>query len=112
MMGSAVLLARYVSQFPSGMYAAGSQFAGARTLAKTLRAKAGHASVHIGASLAAEPIINYYRARYGQANWQPIERQPLTGSYDFYVLTPADAALIEQRHLRVMYRDTGLTLAQ
>jgi hypothetical protein len=109
---SAVLLARYVSQFPSGMYAAGSQFAGARTLAKTLRAKAGHASVRIGASLAAEPIINYYRARYRQGNWRPIERLPLTGVYDFYVLTPADAALIEQRHLHVLYRDTGLTLAQ
>ena len=109
---STVLLACYVSQFPSGMYAAGRQFAGARTLAKTLRARAGHASVRIGASLAAEPIINYYRARYGQANWQPIERQPLTGVYDFYVLTPADAALIEQRHLHVLYRDTGLTLAQ
>ena len=109
---SAVLLARYVSQFPSGMYTAGSQFAGARTLAKTLRAKAGHASVHIGASLAAEPIINYYRARYRQGNWRPIERLPLTGVYDFYVLTPTDAALIEQRHLHVLYRDTGLTLAQ
>src|ERR1017187_106621 len=109
---SAVLLSRYISQFSFGMYAAGSQFAGARTLAKSLRARAGHASVRIGASLAAEPIINYYRARYGQANWQPIERQPLTGSYDFYVLTPADAALIEQRHLHVLYRDTGLTLAQ
>ena len=109
---SAVLLARYVSQFPSGMYAAGSQFAGARTLAKTLRAKAGRASVHIGASLAAEPIINYYRARYRQGNWRPIERLPLTGVYDFYVLTPTDAALIEQRHLHVLYRDTGLTLAQ
>src|ERR1022692_4082347 len=109
---SAVLLARYVSQFPSGMYTAGSQFAGARTLAKTLRAKAGRASVRIGASLAAEPVINYYRARYRQGNWRPIERLPLTGVYDFYVLTPTDAALIEQRHLHVLYRDTGLTLAQ
>jgi hypothetical protein len=44
-------------------------------------------------------------------NWQPIERQPLTGAYDFYVLTPADAPLIEQRHLHVIYRDAGLTLA-
>ena len=106
------MLARYVSEFPFGMYAAGSQFSGARTLAKTLRAKAGRGDVRIGASLAAEPIINYYRTRYRQGNWQPIERQPLTGVYDYYVLTPADAALIEQRHLHVLYRDTGLTLAQ
>ena len=68
--------------------------------------------MRIGASLAAEPIINYYRTRYRQGNWQPIERQPLTGTYDYYVLTPADAALIEQRHLHVLYRDAGLTLAQ
>ena len=109
---SAVLLARYVAEFPFGMYAAGSQFAGARSLAKTLREKAGNANVRIGASLAAEPIVNYYRIRYRQGNWQPIERQPLTGVYDYYVLTPADAALIEQRHLHVLYRDAGLTLAQ
>src|ERR1035437_1327749 len=109
---SAVLLARYVAEFPFGMYAAGSQFSGARTLAKTLRASAGHGWVRIGASLAAEPIINYYRLRYRQGNWQPIERQPLTGAFDYYVLTPADPALIEQRHLHVIYRDRGLTLAQ
>lgn len=109
---SALLLARYVTEFPFGMYAAGRQFSGARTLAKTLRAHAGRGNVRIGASLAAEPIISYYRTRYRQLNWQPIERQPLTGVYDYYVLTPADAALIEQRHLRVLYRDAGLTLAQ
>jgi hypothetical protein len=109
---SAVLLARYVAEFPFGMYAAGRQFAGARTLAKTLREKAGNEAVRIGASLAVEPIVNYYRIRYRQGNWQPIERQPLTGVYDYYVLTDADAAVIEQRHLHVLYRDAGLTLAQ
>ena len=108
---SAVLLTRYVAEFPFGMYAAGSQFSGARTLAKTLRVKARGGSPRIGVSLAAEPIMSYYRTRYRQANWQPIERQPLTEVYDFYVLTPADAPLIEQRHLHVMYRDAGLTLA-
>jgi hypothetical protein len=63
-------------------------------------------------SLAAEPVINYYRTRYRQANWQRIERQPLTGIYDYYVLTSDDAALIEQRHLHVLYRDAGVTLAR
>jgi len=108
---SAVLLACYVAGFPFGAYAAARPFSGARTLAKTLRVKAGGGSPRIGVSLAAEPIMNYYRIRYRQLNWQPIERQPLTGVYDYYVLTPADAALIEQRHLHVMYRDAGLTLA-
>ncbi len=109
---AAVLLTRYVTEFPFGMYSAGRQFSGARTLAKTLRGKAGHGAVRIGASPAVEPILNYYRMRYGQANWQSIERGPFTRTYDYYVLTPDDAALIEQRHLHVMYRDAGLTLAQ
>ena len=56
--------------------------------------------------------MNYYRTRYRQGNWQLTEQQPLAGTYDYYVLTPADAALIEQRHLHVLYRDAGLTLAQ
>jgi uncharacterized membrane protein len=109
---SALLGARYLSEFPLGMYAAGSQLSGARTLAKTLRVKAGQRPVKIGASLAAEPILNYYRIRYRQGNWQPIDHQPITGTFDYYVLTAADGALIEQRHLQVLYRDAGLTLAQ
>jgi hypothetical protein len=109
---SAALLTCYLAEFPFGMYIAGRQFAGARIVAKTLRGQAGSAAIRIGASKAAEPILNYYRARYGQANWLPIERQPLTGAYHYYVLTPDDAPLIEQRHLHVIYRDSGLTLAQ
>ena len=108
---SALLLARYVVEFPFGVYAAGRQFSGARTVAKTLRARARGGSPRIGVSPPAEPILSYYRTRYRQGNWQPIERQSLTGVYDFYVLTPADASLIEQRHLHVLYRDAGLTLA-
>ncbi|MCX6630254.1 MAG: glycosyltransferase family 39 protein [Candidatus Solibacter sp.] len=103
---SAIFLARYLAEFPFGAYAAGRQFSGARTLAKTLRTKAGRDNVRIGASLAAEPIINYYRLRYGQGNWQPVARQPLTGTYAYSVLPPAAAALIEQRHLHGVVRET------
>ena len=109
---SGVILACHVAAFPWGMYASGRQFAGGRSLAKVLRMNAGTESVRIGASPAAEPILTYYRARYRQGNWQPVERKPLNGAYDYYVLTPADSALIEQRHLQVLYRDSGLTLAQ
>jgi hypothetical protein len=110
---SALILVRYIAVFPLGAYTtAGKQFAGGRTLAKILREHAGTAAVRVGASLAAEPIINYYRTRYRQGNWQRIERQPLTGAYDYYVLTPDDAALLEQRHLHVLYRDAGLILAR
>jgi multisubunit Na+/H+ antiporter MnhB subunit len=107
-----LIVVRYLSIFPLGTYAAGRQVAGGRTLAKTLRADAGTAPVRVGASLAAEPVMNYYRTRYRQGNWQRIERQPLTGTYDYYVLTPDDAALVDQRHLHVLYHDAGLTLAR
>ena len=109
---SVVLLARYVAEFPFRMYTAGNQFSDARTVAKTLRTNAKGGSPRIGVSLAAEPIMSYYRTRYRQGYWQPIKREPPTGTYDFYVLTPADATLVEQRHLHVLYRDAGLTLAQ
>jgi hypothetical protein len=109
---SALILIRYIAVFPFGAYIEGRQFAGGRTLAKALRENAGTATVRVGASLAAEPVINYYRTRYRQGNWQRIERQPLTGIYDYYVLTADDAALVEQRHLHVLYRDTGLILAR
>jgi hypothetical protein len=91
------------------MYASGRQFAGGRSLAKALRTNAGTAPVRIGVSAAAAPILDYYRARYRQGNWQ---LQRLDGAYDYYVLTPADSALVGQRHLEVLYRDSGLTLAQ
>jgi uncharacterized membrane protein len=109
---SGLLLARYLSEFPVGAYSAGKQFSGGRTLAKTLREKVGRSSIRIGLSPEAEPIMSYYRTRYRQGNWQLSERQALTPSYDYYVLTPADLPLIEQRHLHVIYSDAGLTLAQ
>jgi hypothetical protein len=109
---SSAVLASHLAAFPWGAYAAGKQFAGGRDLAKTLRSKAGTRPVRVAASLAAEPIITYYRTRYRQGNWQPVENQPLDGAYDYYVLTAADAGLVEQRHLRVLYRDSGLTLAK
>jgi hypothetical protein len=109
---SGLLLVRYFVEFPLGSYSAGSQFAGGSMLAKTLRDKIGPAPARIGVSPDAEPIMNYYRTRYRQGNWQLKECPPTTGSCDYYVLAPVDALLIEQRHLRVLYRNAGLSLAQ
>jgi hypothetical protein len=108
---SSAFLVCHLAAFPWGAYAAGKQFAGGRDLAKKLRLKAGTRPVRVAASLAAEPIITYYRTRYRQGNWEAVENQPLDGTYDYYVLTAADAGLVEHRHLRVLYRDSGLTLA-
>jgi hypothetical protein len=109
---SGVLLTRYITELPFGMYVAGKQFAGGRALAKSLRAKVGGRSVRIGCSVEAEPVVRYYRRRYRQANWQTIETRRPNGTYDYYVLTAADTKLVEQRHLSVVYRDAGLTLAR
>jgi len=102
----------FASQFPFGPYSGGRQVTGGRAVAKALRASAGQAVVRVGVSAEAEAIMNYYKRRYGQGNWQPIERAPFDGSYQYYVLTPADRQVIEQRHLHILYRDAGLALAQ
>ena len=105
-----ILLLRYFAIFPIGTYTDNSHFAGGRTLAKSLRQRAGKAAVRVAVSQDAEPVLRYYRSRYRQLNWE-LSSKPLDQPYDYYVLTPADAGLIEQRHLHVMWRDRGLTLA-
>ena len=107
-----LLIGRYVSEVDFHGYGAGREFAGGRALAKALRADAGTRAVRIGVSEGAEPIVNYYRTRLRQGNWERIERKPLAGIYEYYVLAGADRALVEQRHLHVLYQDTSLTLAQ
>jgi len=106
-----VLLLRYATLFPFGDYASGETYSGGRTLAKILRKIVGTGNVRVGVSPDAESILAYYRLRYRQENWQPTA-QPLDAAYDYYVLTPADAPLIERRHLHVIYRDRGLALAR
>ena len=106
------LIAVYLNALDFQVYAAGADFAGGRVIAKKLRAEIGTRAARIGVSEAAEPIFNYYRTRLRQGNWERIERRPLTGSYDYYVLGGADRALVEERHLHVLYKDAGLILAQ
>jgi hypothetical protein len=106
------LVGRYISEVDFRTYAAGEKFAGGRTAAKTLRAEIGRRAVRIGVSEAAEPVFNYYRTRLRQGNWERIERRPPTGNYDYYVLSGADRGLVEQRRLRVIYEDAGLTVAR
>jgi len=105
-----LLLVRCATLFPFGPYA-GGPYSGGRTVAKMLRKTVGTGNVRVGVSRDAEAILNYYRLRYRQANWQP-DAKKLDAPYDYYVLTPVDAQLIEQRHLHVIYRDTGFALAR
>ncbi len=108
---SAISIGIYVAGLPINTYLDGQEFAGSRAIAKALRADAGQRAVRIAASPELEPIINYYRARYRQGNWTPVEPKPPTDGYDYYVLTTADAAFVERLHLRVLRRSPGLLLA-
>jgi hypothetical protein len=67
--------------------------------------------VRVATSPELEPVINYYRARYRQGNWERIERKTPAGGYQYYVLTTADAGLVEAFHLRVIRRFPGMVLA-
>jgi hypothetical protein len=92
-------------------YRAAGELAGGRDVAKALRADAKIRPVKVGVSGAAEPIMRYYRWRYRQTNWGEI-RPVGDGQFDYYVLTAADAGLVERRGLQVLYRDNGLLLAK
>jgi hypothetical protein len=94
------------------IYAGNEEFAGGRALAKALRSAVGPGGINLGASESAEPIINYYRTRLRQGNWERVPRKPPTDRYDYYVLAGPDRAMVEARQLKVVYRDAGLTLAK
>jgi hypothetical protein len=85
-------------------------YANSRSLAKALRADAGKRMVRIGTSPQVEPVLNYFRDRYGQGNWGV--EVSLSGPFDYYVFNRQETDLIQQRNLRVIYRDGGLVLAR
>ena len=105
-----ILMLRYFAVSSVGNYRDTAQFSGGRILAKSLRRRAGTAAVRVAVSQDAETVLRYYRSRYRQSNWELSSKQ-LDQPYDYYVLTTADSGLIGQRHLHVMWRDRGLTLA-
>jgi len=108
---AAVCTLIYAAGLPAGAYLDGREFAGSREMAKALRADAGQRAVKVAASPALEPVINYYRARYRQGNWERVERKAPAAGYQYYVLTVADAPLVEALHLRVLRRWAGMVLA-
>jgi hypothetical protein len=101
----------YAAELPTGPYLDGHEFAGSREIVKAIRTDAKQRTVRIGASPDLEPILNYYRLRYRQGNWERIEHKPPDAGHDYYVLTTADSGLVEQLHLRPIRRMPGLVLA-
>jgi hypothetical protein len=109
---AAICIGGYLLDFNVRIYGEWPEYAGARSVVKAIRRDAGLRHIRIGASAGTEPVLNYYRARYGLGNWDAVDGKPLTGSYDYYVLSQQDAGLLEQRHLRLVFRDTNLIVAQ
>jgi hypothetical protein len=105
-------IAGYLIQFNFRIYGEWPQYAEARTMVKAIRSDAGLRHIRVAASAGMEPVLNYYRARYRLGNWDAVNPKPMTGSYDYYVLTQQDAGLVDQRHLRLVLRGTNLILAQ
>ena len=101
----------YAAGFPAGPYLEAGRFQGSRELAKAIRADAGQRPARVAASLELEPVMNYYRTRYRQGNWERIERKAPEPGYEYYALTAADAPLVEILHLHVMRRWPGMILA-
>lgn len=101
----------YAAELPVGPYREARPFAGSRDIAKALRAEAGTSLVRVAVSPPLEAILDYYRARYRQANWQTIDAKPGAPGYDFYLLTAADQPVADRLHLRIIDRTPGILLA-
>ena len=109
---AALCIAGYLLQFNTRIYGEWPQYAEARSAVKAIRRDAGLRRIRIGASAGMDPVLNYYRARYDLGNWDAVNPAPLTGSYDYYVLSQQDAGLLDQRHLRLVFRGTSLIVAR
>jgi len=109
---AAVLAAQYVTQFTTRTYGEWMGEAEAESLVQALIRDAGGKPVSIAAGGVEEPVLSFYRDRYRQKNWEPVERGLPDRNFNYYVLTIDDAALVEKRHLRIIYKDLWLTLAR
>jgi len=110
---AAVIVAQYLAQFTMRIYAEWPGEAESEPLVQALMRDAGGGRpVSIATGGVEEPVLSFYQAMYRQTNWQPVVRGLPERDFDYYVLTPNDAALVEKRHLRIIYKDLTLTLAR
>jgi uncharacterized membrane protein len=109
---AAVIVAQYLTQFTMRSYGEWAGDAESDSVVQALIRDAGGRPLSLAVGGAEEPVFSFYRQRYRQRNWQPVERGLPDRHFDYYVLTPGDAALVEKRHLRIIYKDLALTLAR
>jgi hypothetical protein len=106
------VVAVYIWQFQTRVYAEWTEDATARTVARRLQRETGNWPIKISSSTTAQQTMEFYRRRLGMTRWQPI--QPLRPDVraDYYVLLPPDAGLVRQRNLAVLLRSGSLLLAR
>ena len=78
---------------------------------QALRISAGSHRIHIGATPATEPVVNFYRAQYRAGNWERAGRDDSLEHCDYYLFPATEAAAAAQRHLIVIYRDADFVVA-
>lgn len=110
----AVLLvsAVYLLQLNVNRYGEWREYARARDVVKAIRQDAHGRPVRVGASMGLDQVLNYYRARYALGAWAPVESGPGSRSFDYYALNQADAGLVAERRLQVIWRNGDLIVAR
>jgi hypothetical protein len=88
-----------------------AQAAHLQSALQALRIKAGSDRIRIGATPAAEPVVNFYRAQYRAGNWERAGRDDSPEHFDYYLFPATEAAAAAQRHLIVIYRDADFVVA-
>ncbi len=84
-----------------------------RSLVERIRARRDGPGTRVGGTWQLEPSLNFYRHLWRLDWMQPLVRGPADGEFDYYVLLPEDAGVVEKRRLEVIYRSElyGATLA-
>jgi len=88
--------------------------AGTRDIVRRIALGHPKPGTRVGGTWLLEPSVNFYRQTWRLDWMKPVERGAPDGDYDFYVLGPEDAGVVEKRGLVVIHRDavSGATLAR
>ena len=113
----ALLVMQFATQFNTRYFAEWAYCAAGRDMMAAIRnSHVGENSrpVELAASWQLEPVINYYRAAWGLTWINPVDRSDPDFPADYYLLGFGDVALVEQRGLKTVLKDSlsGTVLAR
>jgi hypothetical protein len=99
---------RFCIQFQTTQYGEWRYDAGTKSIINLIRARCPvqpEQKVRVGVNWKLEPSMNFYRELYDLHWMEPLDRKGPAGSFDYYVLLPTDAALVEKLNLSVIHKD-------